>query len=557
MKSNYIRIILIMAIILVGASLYTKWEQAHQKIVETTQTNNQNSNINENKLSNQKIPINASKPEKNKTQKQNQAINILNKNLISVKTDNYQIKISPINGTIVDVSLLKYNTSLTDKTPLELLKNGNYIATNGFLSQSLKKEKIEFTSNKTHYNLNNKNELNVTLTAQINGLTIEKIYQFKKDSYTIKVTQKIKNATSQPISGYFYGRIIRMTSAEKSSSIFDVHSYSTYTGTVLSSTEDHYQKESPSDIKDAKDGTIQLETKQGWAAMVQHYFISAWVPLNQDNKNFTLFSTTNGKDSYSTGAYSPEITISPNQSTINQANLYIGPTIKQQLDAAGPNLNLTIDYGWLWFISDIIFWAMSIIYNFVGNWGFAIILVTCLIKLIFYPLSAKSYRSMGKMRLLQPKIKQLKEQFGDDKQAMTKAMMGLYKSEKVNPLGGCLPLIVQIPVFIALYWVLLESVQLRQAPFIFWIHDLAAKDPYYVLPILMGLSMFIQQRLNPAPPDPMQAKIMMFMPIVFTAMFLNFPSGLVLYWLVNNILSILQQWYIMKNIEKSSKKRKK
>jgi YidC/Oxa1 family membrane protein insertase len=540
-----------MAIILLGASLYSKWEIQHQPDQNNTSKVQDTAKNNTSDLGKNNV---ITKPT-NAVNNQKSTIKTATNNLITVNTDLYIIKISPEDGSIVDTYLKDYNTSLKDSSPLELLKNGSYIATNGFLSKQLGKQKLIFTSSKSDYELGSNSDINVTLHANSNGLNITKTYSFKKDSYTIKVDQTIENNDSDPVNGYFFGRIIRAGTGGESGSIFDVHSYSTYTGTVLSSTEDHYQKESPSDIKDAKNGSIQITTDQGWAAMVEHYFIAAWAPINPEKQDFTLFSTT-GSNSYSTGAYSPEVSIKPGNSVTNTANLYIGPTIKEQLDQAAPNLSLTIDYGWLWFISEIIFWAMSIIYGFVGNWGVAIILVTCLIKLIFFPLSAKSYRSMGRMRLLQPRIKQLKEQFGDDKQGMTKAMMGLYKTEKVNPLGGCLPLVVQIPVFIALYWVLLESVQLRQAPFIFWIHDLAAKDPYYVLPILMGLSMFIQQRLNPAPPDPMQAKIMMFMPVVFTFMFLNFPSGLVLYWLVNNVLSILQQWYIMKNIEKSSKKRK-
>ena len=247
------------------------------------------------------------------------------------------------------------------------------------------------------------------------------------------------------------------------------------------------------------------------------------------------------------------MSVPANHDASMNATLYLGPAIATYLEQAAPGLKLTIDYGWFWFIADIIFWMMEEIYKLVGNWGLAIILVTVIIKAVFYYLSAKSYRSMSALKRLQPRIETLKTQFGDDKQKLTQATLELYRQEKVNPMSGCLPILIQIPVFIALYWVLVENVQFRQAPFYFWIHDLSQSDPYYVLPILMGLSMFLQQRLNPPPPDPMQAKMMMLMPVIFTALFFNFPSGLMLYWIVNNTLSFLQQWYIMRNYQPAEK----
>ena len=426
----------------------------------------------------------------------------------------------------------------------------------GIINPELNKKPLHFTSAKSSYKLGDNKELVVTLEANQNGIDIIKTYVFKRSSYNIEVKQTLKNNSPKVFTGRFYGQFLRKDIKE-SKSMLDVHSYATFSGATLSSTDDKYQKES---YKNIKENPQNIQTSQGWASMVQHYFISAWVPENAStNSKNTLYTRYIGNDLYTTGVAMPTFSIEPGKIFTNKSQLYVGPTIKTNLDKVAPNLSLTVDYGWLWFISDIIFWAMSLIHHVVGNWGLAIILVTFLIKLIFYPLSAKSYRSMAKMRLLQPKIKLLKEQYGDDKQKMTQQMMQMYKREKVNPVGGCLPMLVQIPVFIALYWVLLESVQLRQAPFIFWIHDLSIKDPFYILPILMGLSMFAQQRLNPAPPDPMQAKIMMFMPVVFTVMFLNFPSGLVLYWLTNNILGITQQWWVMKQVEnqKPSYKSKK
>ena len=248
-----------------------------------------------------------------------------------------------------------------------------------------------------------------------------------------------------------------------------------------------------------------------------------------------------------------DIVVEPKQKASISGQFYLGPELADELKPLAPGLELTVDYGILWPISIVLIWVLKKIYEVIGNWGFAIVGVTLLIKLAFYKLSASSYRSMGNMRRLQPKIQALKEQMGEDKQQFGQAMMALYRKEKINPLGGCLPILVQIPVFIALYYVLLESVELRQSPFIFWLQDLSAKDPFYVLPILMGISMFVQQKMSPAPPDPLQAKMMMFMPVLFTVLFLNFPSGLVLYWVVNNILSMTQQWYISRQIENAAR----
>jgi YidC/Oxa1 family membrane protein insertase len=249
---------------------------------------------------------------------------------------------------------------------------------------------------------------------------------------------------------------------------------------------------------------------------------------------------------------SQPLTAAPHSHIAAEAKLYAGPALADNLERAAPGLKLTVDYGWFWFISGIIFWMMQKIYDVLGNWGWSIVIVTVIIKLLFYQLSAKSYRSMSQLKRLQPRIEALKQRYGDDKQKMTQATLELYREQKVNPMSGCLPVLIQIPVFIALYWVLVESVQLRQAPFIFWIHDLSARDPYYVLPLLMGVSMFLQQRLNPPPPDPLQAKIMMFMPVLFTVMFASFPAGLMVYWVVNNTLSFLQQWLIMHRLEKET-----
>ena len=546
MKPNQIRIVLLVVLAFIFTILYGKWntmfpEKSKNPAPVSQQETKQTSTI----------PKIQTQSDKQNTKKLPLKLDTRSeiKNPIKILTDVFKVEINPVNGVVSNLKLLKYSKSLKDKSPLNLLSDSEgqlYLVQSGIINSKLNKNPIYFKTENTTYSMGDKKTLKVTLSANVDGLDISKTFIFTKGSYNIKVIQSVKNNTSKDFVGRFYGQILRKDNLE-SKSMLDVHSYATFTGATLSSTGDKYQKESYKNIKEASQN---IQTTQGWASMVQHYFISAWVPENatQGNKN-TLFTRYLGDDLYTAGAAMPTFTIKPGESSSDSSQLYVGPTIKTNLDQVAPNLSLTVDYGWLWFISDIIFWAMSLIYHVVGNWGVAIILVTFLIKLIFYPLSAKSYRSMAKMRLLQPKIKQLKEHYGDDKQKMTQQMMQMYKREKVNPVGGCLPMIVQIPVFIALYWVLLESVQLRQAPFIFWIHDLSVKDPYYILPILMGLSMFAQQRLNPAPPDPMQAKIMMFMPVIFTVMFLNFPSGLVLYWLTNNILGITQQWWVMKQVE--------
>jgi YidC/Oxa1 family membrane protein insertase len=290
-------------------------------------------------------------------------------------------------------------------------------------------------------------------------------------------------------------------------------------------------------------------SKDGWAAIVRHYFVAAWVLEQGVSREYFTRPRENGL--YAVGVIVPVPEIAPGSIGHIGSRLYAGPQNQERMAELAPGLELTVDYGWLTIIAAPLFWLLSAIYQWVGNWGVAIILLTVIIKLFFYPLSAASYKSMAKMRVLAPKLQKLKETYGDDRQRMQQAMMEMYKTEKINPLGGCLPIVVQIPVFIALYWVLLGSVELRNAPFILWIHDLSAKDPYYVLPILMGLSMIVQSWLSPTPPDPVQAKIMKIMPVVFSVFFFFFPAGLVLYWLVNNILSIAQQWQITRVIERS------
>ncbi len=318
----------------------------------------------------------------------------------------------------------------------------------------------------------------------------------------------------------------------------------TYTGAVISTPEQRYEKISFDDIAKKE---LNQPVKDGWVAMIQHYFLGAWVPNPGETNDF--YTRVVGGNRYMVGMRGAAQAVPAGATGDFRTRLYVGPKLQGVLADIAPNLQLTVDYGMLTIIAEPLFWLLKWIHNIVGNWGWSIIILTLLIKLAFYKLSETSYRSMANMRRLAPELTRLKELYGDDKQKMNEAMMGLYKKEKVNPLGGCLPILVQIPVFIALYWVLVESVQLRQAPFMFWIKDMSIPDPFYVLPLVMGVTMFVQQKLSPAPPDPIQAKVMMALPIVFTFMFLWFPSGLVLYWVVNNMLSIAQQWVITKRVE--------
>jgi YidC/Oxa1 family membrane protein insertase len=386
----------------------------------------------------------------------------------------------------------------------------------------------------------------VTLTHNDpTGIVLHKTYTFHRNQYLIDMTQSIDNASANEWSGRFYQQFQSTEESSKHSML----STPTYTGGVVSTAKRRYEKIKFSEMKEWK--PEDTFTQGGWVAVVQHYFVGAWIPPQDQNDNF--YSQVSG-DRYYLGMQTAESTVAPGQTKEFSSKLYVGPKEHKRLVGAAPNLELTVDYGYLTVLSEPLFWLLTKIHGLVGNWGFAIILVTLVVKLLFYKLSEASYKSMANMRKFQPKLQALRERYGNDRQKMSQAMMDIYKKEKINPLGGCLPMIVQIPVFIALYWVLLESVELRQADFILWITDLSSKDPYYVLPLIMGATMFLQQKLNPAPADPVQQKVLMALPFVFTAFFAFFPSGLVLYWVVNSSLSLVQQWYITRKIERQAAK---
>jgi YidC/Oxa1 family membrane protein insertase len=415
------------------------------------------------------------------------------------------------------------------------------------LGGDLPTHRTTYTSASTQYSLaDGSSALEVRLDAPpVNGIKTQKIYRFHRGSYLVDVVFDITNNGATAIQPYGYFQVLRDGTAPPGDSAM----VPTYTGVGVYTDREKFQKVAFGDIDKGK-VTYTKTSTDGWIAMLQHYFLSAWLPKNGTPREFY----TRAIDGlYAAGVIVPVSPVQPGASATLQVPLYAGPQEQDKLSQLAPGLDLSIDYGWLTIIAVPLFWVLSWIYQFVGNWGVAIILLTVLLKLVFYPLSEASYRSMGKMRVLAPKLQKLKEQYGDDKPRMQQAMMEIYKTEKINPLGGCLPIVVQIPVFIALYWVLLASVELRHAPFMLWITDLSRPDPWFVLPVLMGATMIIQTRLNPEPPDPVQAKVMKIMPVVFSAMFFFFPAGLVLYWLVNNILSILQQWNINRRMDLASK----
>ncbi|MCD6045880.1 MAG: yidC [Gammaproteobacteria bacterium] len=477
---------------------------------------------------------------------------------IRVKTDVLDLVIDSKGGDIVQAQLPAYPKLWnTPQDPVVLFNNqedSRYLANSilvgeqGFPS-SLSKQAV-FVPENTQYQLDpGQDSLKVVLHWQGQGLAVDKEYVLHRGKYTIDVNYRIRNMGTTPWQGNLYSQLLRVNNPPVEKNGF-THAYF---GASLSSADTSYKKISFKDMdKLQKNGEPLLSNpiiNKGWVAMQQHYFLSAWVPPADSNQH--VYSQVYPNNLYAIGMMGPQIVVTPGQEYSTQMKLYVGPEINEQLQAVSPKLNLTIDYGFLWPISLLFLWVMTRIYNILHNWGWSIVILTILIKLAFYKLSSMSYKSMAKMRELQPKMAALKERFGDDKQKMSQATMELYKSEKVNPLGGCLPIAVQIPFFIALYWVLAESVALRQAPFILWIHDLSLRDPYYILPILMIITMFVQQKLSPTPPDPMQAKMMMVLPLVFGVLFMMFPAGLVLYWVVNNTVSILQQWYITRNYEKA------
>ena len=469
--------------------------------------------------------------------------------VITLENDVFRLKINTLGGDVISSELLKYDAELDSNMPFVLLQNTPehvYIAQSGLIG----KDGIDTKAGRADYQVegenfklaDGQNELIVPLVYQKEGVTYRKIFVLKRGEYDIAVNYEINNQSDKTIEVEPYGQL-RHTLVDSSGNV----AMPTYTGGAYSSSETNYKKYSFSDMENAN---LSVNTKAGWVAVLQHYFVSAWIP-NQDADNQLYTLTDKANNIGSIGYRGPVVAIQPNTTEKLTSKLWTGPKLQNEMGQVADHLDLTVDYGWAWFIAKPLFWLLTFIQQLVHNWGVAIICVTLVVKAILYPLTKAQYTSMAKMRMLQPKLQEMRERFGEDRQRMSQEMMKLYKDEKVNPLGGCLPLLLQMPIFIALYWTFMEAVELRHAPFFGWIQDLSAQDPYYILPILMGASMFLLQKMSPTPAaDPMQQKIMNFMPLMFMAFFLWFPAGLVLYWLVSNLITIIQQQLIYRGLEK-------
>ncbi|QBQ64037.1 membrane protein insertase YidC [Actinobacillus indolicus] len=537
MNSN--RSLLIMGLLLVSFLIFTQWQQDYNPEIQaqkqamaqaqTQQVANQSGDV---PSSTNAASIN-DQSTKGKT--------------ITIETDVLRLTVDTLGGDVVDSDLLKYNAELNSNTPFALLQSNDkvlYVAQSGLVG----KNGIDTNAGRAQYQTTadkfalaeGQNEIAVPLTFEKDGVTYTKTFTLKRGSYDVAVNYTIKNSSAETVEVQPYGQL-KHSLVESSGNL----AMPTYTGGAYSSSEVNYKKYSFEEMAKAN---LSVDTKAGWAAILQHYFVSAWIP-NQDAENNLYTRTANGVGTI--GYRGPVTQVAPNSEATITSHLWTGPKDQAAMAQAANNFDLTVDYGWAWFIAKPLFWLLTFIQSIVTNWGLAIIGVTIVVKTILYPLTKAQYTSMAKMRMLQPRIQEMRERFGDDRQRMSQEMMKLYKEEKVNPMGGCLPILLQMPIFIALYWTFMEAVELRHAPFFGWIQDLSAQDPYYILPLLMGGSMYLLQKMSPTPiADPMQQKVMNFMPVIFTVFFLWFPSGLVLYWLTSNLITIAQQWLIYRNLEK-------
>lgn len=553
------RQIIIAGIVVLSVMLWTKWQNFQQA---------QQSSVNNQTTITESVPTVNSQTNNSSVQPTLPSSAIPSNQesiaqIITVDTDLATFKINTQGGSIESMVLKK--EAVSAKTPeigFELLKN---TPTDLFISQSgligktggHPNHSTLYSSQANNYSLANSDRLEVPLFwTSPEGNTFIKKFIFNRDSYVIDIEYQATNNSNTPLKSFLYAQFKRTQPIDENKGSF--MQLPSFMGGVKYTPEEKYDKISFKDIQKEK---LAIETNEGWVGMLQHYFAGIWMPVtiqSTENAAYSFYSNyvSEGNPQYIMGYKTLQpLTLSSGETGTLITRAFIGPKEQSRLKAIEKKadvkeLSLSVDYGWLTVIADPLFWVLDKIHSLTNNWGWAIIILTILIKLAFFPLSAASYKSMAKMKKLQPRMEVLKERYGDDRQGMQQEMMKLYKEEKVNPAGGCLPILIQIPVFIALYYVLLESVEMRHAPFALWLQDLSSKDPYYVLPIIMGLSMVLQFRLNPAPMEPMQQKIMMFMPIMMTFLFLTFPSGLVLYWVVNNILSIAQQWTINRTIGK-------
>jgi len=473
--------------------------------------------------------------------------------IVRVYTDTLHIAIDLDGGDIVEVALPKHLAQIDDPdNPFVLLENNDqrvYVAQSGLIGpDGIDTDgRAPFTATATRYELGDEDRIDVDLSYTKTDVEVTKRFTFRRGSYVVDVSYLISNQGDERWQANLFGQLKRDSSPAPQADSSGM-GMQPFLGAATTTPDDRFKK---FDFDDMRSEPFRETLEGGWIAMVQHYFLSAWIPAPQRSHSYSTRVTTAGYNI--AGFTSPAVVVDPGQVGEVSARFYAGPKDQYSLREISPFLDLSVDYGWLWWIAQPLFWLLTKIHALVGNWGAAIILLTVLIKAVFFKLSATSYRSMANMRRVQPKVQDIREQYADDKQKQSQEMMDLYRKEKINPMGGCLPILVQMPVFIALYWVLMESVELRHAPFILWIDDLSVMDPYFVLPLLMGASMWFMQKLNPPPPDPMQAKIMQWLPVVFTFFFLWFPAGLVLYWVVNNVLSMAQQYVITRQIEREAR----
>lgn len=478
-----------------------------------------------------------------------------NQKIVTITTDVIKVSIDTLGGDLVETQLLNHLDKMADKggQPISILTNSNgneFIAESGLIGANgtdTASGRPLFTTGASSYELSDgQQSLNVDLVYNQGGVEIIKRFEFKPSDYQIGVRYIVRNLTSEPWSATFYGQFRRDSHQPETESSTGMRPF---LGAALREKDKNYSKY---DFSDIDDETVKTSIQGGWLAFVQHYFVTAWVPPQESNNRYSL-RKLQGNDIYLMAVTGEKINVAAGSSAEYKVDLYIGPKNQDVLKQMSPYLDLTIDYGFLWMLAKPLFAVLQMIHSVLGNWGWSILLLTIFVKILLYPLSAASLKSMAKMRTLQPEMARIKELYGDDRQKAGQEQMALFKKHRVNPLGGCFPMLLQMPVFIALYWVLSESVEIRHSPWIIWIQDLSAKDPLFILPLIMGASMFLMQKLQPAPTDPMQAKVFQLMPIVFTFFFLMFPAGLVLYWTVNNLLSILQQWYVNRQIAAAAK----
>jgi YidC/Oxa1 family membrane protein insertase len=476
---------------------------------------------------------------------------------IAVRTDLFDVELNSLGGDIHRVTMRKVYSALDRSLPLTLMEpdaKHYFVTQSGLLGEGLPTHKTEYESPQRSYSLaDGKDSLEVSLKARdANGAEVTKRYTFRRGSYVIDVAYDVANRSEKPIAPFAYFQFLRDANppSEQAAQTSAFAGVTTFTGPAVYTDEAKFHKVDFKDIAKGSQSHVK-KAKDGWIGIVQHYFVSAWLPKDGTEREY--FTNKVGDNLYTAGVVVPVGAIAPGASASIDVPVYIGPQETEILENVAPGLKLAVDYGWLYVLAAPLFWFLKWIHGIVGNWGWSIIILTIVIKLVFYPLNAKAGRSMAQMKVLGPKMEKLKQLYGDDRQKLNTAMMELYRTEKINPLGGCLPILVQIPVFIALYWVLLASIELRHAPWLGWIHDLSAPDPFFILPVIYAISMFVQTRLNPQPADPVQAKVMLMMPIMFSVFFLFFPAGLVLYWVCQNLLSILQQWHINKTLAAEAK----